>query len=144
MVEFRILREGGQNTSSQPLISGEQTSAPSGVCLGESHRIRLWAEWRELRKLVSIQGSLPTNSRELHPREYEVRQKCHYAYVQEQGAPNWTQAYTVGKKGGETWKEYKNIVQASRNEVRETKVQMELNLTTAVRDISVVSTEEEE
>jgi len=48
------------------------------------------------RKLVSIQGSPPPNSGEMHPDQEEVKQKHQEAYMDEQGAPGQTQA----EKGG--------------------------------------------
>ncbi|GAB0175629.1 hypothetical protein GRJ2_000028100 [Grus japonensis] len=72
----------------------------------------------------------------MHPNKEEVRQKHLEACLDEQGAPGQTQtqkeAYRGWKQGQVAWQEYREYVQAARDQVRKAKFLIELNL---ARDI---------
>ncbi|KAK4806898.1 hypothetical protein QYF61_012619 [Mycteria americana] len=69
--------------------------------------------------------------------EQELRQKCQEACVDEQELlaklKHKKEAYRGSKQGRVTWEEYRNIVQASRDEVRKAKAHLELNLANDVK-----------
>ena len=88
-------------------------------------------EKRGPRKLVSIQGPSPPSPETVHPKKKEGRQECQEASVYQQVASGlrhgeWKQEWV-------TWEDYKEVVQAARDQVRKAKTQIELKLARDVK-----------
>ncbi|GAB0206735.1 mitochondrial enolase superfamily member 1 [Grus japonensis] len=90
------------------------------------------------RQLVSIQGSPPPSSGEMHPNKEEVRQKCEEACMDEQAGPGQSQMQKgslqrVEARAGSLGRIQRNC-QTARDQVRNTKALRELNLARDVKD----------
>ncbi|GAB0204852.1 mitochondrial enolase superfamily member 1 [Grus japonensis] len=90
------------------------------------------------RQLANIQGSPPPSSGAMHPNKEEVKQKHQEAPWMNKEllgkVKQKKEAYRGWKQGQVAWEEYRETVQAARNQVRKAKALMELNLARDVKD----------
>ncbi|GAB0204436.1 mitochondrial enolase superfamily member 1 [Grus japonensis] len=131
MVEFRILRVARRAESKLATLNFK--GADFGLfrdLLGKSTTTQSPGGKRGTRKLVSIQRSPPPSSGVIYPKKEEVRQKRPEACMDKLKR----KATKNGKQGQVAWKEYREIVQATRDQVRKAKALRELNLAKDIKD----------
>ncbi|GAB0185748.1 mitochondrial enolase superfamily member 1 [Grus japonensis] len=124
-----------------PKVSHPQTDSGTGCSahhLEDTTERCIPGRKRDPRQLANIQGSTPPSSGAMHPNKEQVKQKHPEAPMDEQGAPGQSQtkkeAYRGWKQGQVAWEEYRETVQAAREQVRKAKALIEISLARDVKN----------